>query len=453
MLRADVIPKHTDSNGWWHILPKAPPSRALEGAAQARTLVIGAGVCGIAAAFRLGELTPDDEIIVLEAERAGFGASGRNAGFMLNLHSHGPPKELNILRRNMNLWASGLSDLRRRVQEFQLDCQWSEAGRFYGSAGPDGEKHIDEIAKTLDALGLERSWLDRDAMERRTGTRFYNRGLYTPGNALVNPAALMRGCAAHFPINVTLFEETPALTIDRKPRGFTGGFPGGFTGGFPGGFLVKTPKGEVSCERVVLANGVFMGHFGVAKGRYVPMATYASLTAPLADEQLAQFGSAEEFGLLGGSEYGATIRLTQDRRLMVRNYFNHMPNAPMPGARVSGPIAKLHRQAMLARWPDMVDVPFEHSWGGIMAFTGNDGCVFGAVEPGIFAVLTNDVSPMTRGTASGRLLADYMEGVDSKLLDLQLGMAGARRLPPRPFLDIGIAYRRAKLRWAAKQEF
>jgi len=437
MLRAKVIPKHTDSNGWWHILPPAQPPKVLKTDRTARTVIIGAGVCGIATAFRLAELCPDDEIVVLEAERAGFGASGRNAGFMLNVHSHGPPKHLDILRRNMKLWASGLNDLRRRVRNFQLSCNWSEAGRFYGSAGPDGEKHIDEIAETLGQLDLECSWLDRSEMEQRIGTRFYNRGLYTPGNALVNPAALMRGCAEHFPPNVTLYEETAALNIERTSNGFT----------------VKTPDGQVRCDRVVLSNGVFMGHFGVAKGRYVPMATYASLTAPLTDDQLTQFGTAEEFGLLGGSEYGATIRLTQDRRLMVRNYFNHVPGAPAPGSKVGGPIANMHRQSMLARWPGMAEVAFEHSWGGIMAFTWNDGAVFGEVEPGIYAVLTNDVSPMTRGTASGRLLADYMEGVDSALLDLQLSMDEAKRLPPRPFLDVGIAYQRAKLRWAAKKEF
>lgn len=437
MLKANIIPKHTDSNGWWHILPPAPAPKILTGSARARTVVIGAGVCGIATAFRLGEICPNDETIVLEAERAGFGASGRNAGFMLNVHSHGPPKRLDILKRNMKLWASGLSDLRRRVREFQLPCDWSEAGRFYGSAGPDGEKHIDEIAETLGQLGLHHDWLDRDGMEKRFGTRFYNRGLFTPGNALVNPAALMRGCAQHFPNNVSLYEETPALSIERDGNGFR----------------IKTPGGQVQCDRVVLSNGVFMGHFGIAKGRYVPMATYASLTAPLSDDHLAELGTAAEFGILGGSEYGATIRLTKDKRLLVRNYFNHVPKAPPPGHRVLGPIADMHRRAMTTRWPALAGVRFEHSWGGIMAFTWNDGSIFGEVQPGIYAVLTNDVSPMTRGTASGRLLADYMEGRDSELLKLQLGMAEARRLPPRPFLDVGIAFERAKLHWAAKQEF
>lgn len=436
MKRPKTIPKHNDSNGWWHTLPKAPDAKVLKGAHSARTVVVGAGVCGIAAAHQLGNICPDDETIVLEAERAGFGASGRNAGFMLNVHSHGPPKKLDILRRNMNLWGSGLEDLRRRVREFQIDCDWSEAGRFYGAAGPDGEKHIDEICETLGQLDLPFEWLDREDMQARIGTTFYSRGLFTPGNALVNPAALMRGCAKNFPLNVTMFEETPVTNIEREGQRF----------------VVSTPQGQVRCDRIVLAAGVFMRSFGVGNGRIVPMATYASLTDPLSDTDLAQIGSGDPFGILGGSEYGATIRLTEDKRLFVRNYFDHSPGSPASATKVAG-ISKMHRQSMLSRWPGFKDLNFTHSWGGTMAFTWNDGAIFGEVEPGVFAVLTNDVSPMTRGTASGRLLVDMMEGRDSELLSVQLSLPEARRLPPRPILDLGIAYERAKLHRAAKQEF
>ena len=60
---------------------------------------------------------------------------------------------------------------------------------------------------------------------------------------------------------------------------------------------------------------------------------------------------------------------------------------------------------------------------------------------------------MTRGAAAGRLLADLMEGHDSDLLETQLSIPGASRLPPRPFLDIGIALRRGLLHMVARDEF
>lgn len=436
MPKPAVIPHHTDSNGWWEILQPSGQSQRLSGRKRVHTAVIGGGICGVSVANRLAELRPDHDICVIEAERVGYGASGRNAGFMLNLHSHGAPKNIAILRRNMRLWNTGLNSLRRKVEAWQIDCSWSDAGRFYGAAGANGTRHLSNIARTLDALGLPYTEHDRNQLETRIGTRFYSHGLHTDGSALVNPAALMRGLAKNLPANVELFEESPVTEFNRQGETFQ----------------ITTQNGEVIADRLVLAAGVFLAQFGVAKSRFVPMGTYASLTKPLEGIALDGLGTGEEFGLLGGSEYGATIRLTRDRRLFVRNYFNFVPGEPTSAARVAE-ISNLHRRAMAARWPDLAELPFEHSWGGIMAFTRNNGSVFGSFGPNLYAVLTNDVSPMTRGEAAGNMLAEYMEGIDSELLSLQLSIPGASRLPPRPFLDLGIGLRRAYLHLVARNEF
>ena len=431
-----IVPRHNDSNGWWETLPKPVPPRVLSKEIRVKTVIIGGGICGVSTANRLAELCPSDQICLIDAERIGNGASGRNAGFMLNVHSHGSPKHTQILRRNMKLWRAGLDSLRNKVETWQIQCDWSEAGRFYGAAGSDGEKHIDEIAATLDELGLDYTWFDAPQMQTQLGTSFYNRGMHTVGSALVNPAALMAGLARNLPQNVAVFEDTPVVNFDRERTGFR----------------VDTAQGAVHADRLVLAAGVFLRQFGTAKNNFVPMATYASMTAPLSDEALAHLGQGEEFGILGASEYGATIRLTRDKRLFVRNLFNFVPGAPLDKARVAQ-ISELHRQAMAKRWPALAEEPFEHSWGGIMAFTRNNGCVFGEYEPGLFAILTNDVSPMTRGEASGALLAEHMEGIDSELLSVQLSIPDAKRLPPRPFLDAGIGLRKAYLHIVAGKEF
>jgi len=429
-------PRHEDSNGWWEILEKAPVPKVLSGEFRVRTAIVGGGICGVSAANRLGELCPSDDICLIEAERIGFGASGRNAGFMLDLHSHGPPKQLDILRRNMKLWEAGLVSLRRKVEAWQIRCDWREAGRFYGAAGPDGEKHLGEIANTLDALGLDYAWQDQETLDQRIGTRFYNRGLHAPGNALVNPAALMRGLAKNLPNNVSVFEDSPVTGFDRKGEGFQ----------------IVTAQGTVFADRLVLAAGVFLKEFGIASRQFVPMATYASLTPPLDATALSAMGNGEAFGLLGSSEYGATIRLTEDRRLFVRNFFHFAPGAFAVRARVDQ-ISNMHRRAMAARWPALAGLPFDHSWGGTMAFTRNNGAVFGEYGSNLYAVLTNDVSPMTRGEAAGALLADYIEGIDSELLSIQLSIPDASRLPPRPFLDLGIGLRRRYLHLKAAREF
>jgi glycine/D-amino acid oxidase-like deaminating enzyme len=430
------LPVDHDSNGWWGILPPPVATRRLDKDIRVRTAIIGGGICGVSTANRLVELCPDDDICLIEAGHIGNGASGRNAGFLQNLHSHGVPKSTDILRRNMQLWQAGLSSLRAKVEKWQIKCDWSEAGRLYAAAGPDGLKHIAEIAATLDILEHDYAWADQNAMSTRIGTRFYARGLQVPGSVLVNPAAMMRGLARNLPANVQVYEETAVTGYERTAAGFR----------------ITTSNGTVIADRLVLAAGVFLQHFGIATGRFVPMALYASLTNPLSPAKLAELGAGQEFGLLASSENGATVRLTRDKRLFIRNWFNFNPGATASSQKVNS-IAKMHRRALAARWPALADEPFAHSWGGMMAFTRNNGAVFGEYAPGLFAVLTNDVSPMTRGETAGGLLAEHMEGQDSPLLSLQMAMPSGSRLPPRPFLDLGIELKRAHLRLVAGKEF
>ena len=82
-----------------------------------------------------------------------------------------------------------------------------------------------------------------------------------------------------------------------------------------------------------------------------------------------------------------------------------------------------------------------------------DGAVFGELAPNLYAILTNDVSPMTRGAISGRLLAELIEGHDSDLLGVMMSLPHAQRLVPRPTLDHGIAWKLNQVRRNGAKEF
>ena len=423
-------------NGWQALLDAPPPVVRLTGEKRCRTAVIGAGICGLSTARRLGELCPDDDIVLVDAARVGDGASGQNAGFLFNMHTHGLVKRHDVLERNAKLWNAGLADLRRIVSEHQIQCDWSDWGRLYGSAGPDGERHVDFLAETLDALGLPYERRDHEQMRADLGTDFYLRGLHVPGNAMVNPAAMVRGLARALPTNVSLFEETPVVALN----------------GEAAGCRLKTPEGEIVADRIVVTAGVFMRRFGIARGRYVPLALFAILTEPLSAKRRSQMKAGAEFGLLPTAANGATVRLTRDGRIFMRNISRYAPDGPPREAMAQAMSLQLE-QALAKRWPEFDDLKIAHRWGGAMAFTGNDGAIFGETAPGIFALLSNDVSPMTRGAAAGRLLAEHMEGIDSDLLAIQMSYPEASRLPPRPFLDLGVAWKLRKVRQAGAGEF
>ena len=84
-MKISVMPKDPRASGWYRILPDAPAVRRLSGKQTADWVVVGAGFTGVAAARRLGELAPDKRIVLIEAQRAGMGASGRNSGFIIDV--------------------------------------------------------------------------------------------------------------------------------------------------------------------------------------------------------------------------------------------------------------------------------------------------------------------------------------------------------------------------------
>lgn len=414
--KARKLPNDGVRNGWYETLPPPPPARTVAGTIRTNWAVIGAGACGLAFARRLGELRPDDRIAVVDAMRVGYGTSGRNAGFMLSHHSHGGVKHIEAGRRSDRLFTAGHNWLRETVQHHQIRCDWSDWGQIYVSAGPAGEAHLDAVAAGFGALGIAHSQIDRDEIETITGTRFYSRGVRLAGAALVQPAAMMRGLGATLPANVTLYEDSPVGELHSGA-----------------GFRLVSPAGEIVAEKLILANHVFAEEMGFRRHRVVPIATFASLTRPLTEEEKAQVGSEGQFGLLPASPNGSTVRFTLDGRILMRNTLWYARAKRYDDALIAK-IAGRHRDSIRNRWPVLGDVPFVATWGGIMGFTRNEGGVWGEIGKNLYAVLTTDAAPMTRGTAAGKLLAEDLCGIDSEELRIIKAVPRAALLPPDPIL-------------------
>ena len=428
--RAQKLPDDGPRNGWWEILPPPPPARTLGGTIKADWAIVGAGACGIAVARRLAELKPADSVVLVDASRVGYGASGRNAGFMLNDHAHGGmEKHLEPGRRSNRLCGAGLDYLRELVGQHQIQCDWSEWGRVYVAQGTAGEAHLADLARAFDGLGVAYRTVDRRGMEAITGTGFYSRGLRADGSTLVQPAAMMRGLGATLPANVDLREETPITEVRREAGGHR-----------VAGHRLIAPEGEIEAKTVILANGMFLEEFGYAKRRIVPIALFASLTRQLSPDEVRRVGEEGEFGLLPASPNGSTVRLTQDRRILMRNtlyYGREKTYSPEMMERV----AANHREGIRRRWPDFEDIELAGTWGGMMGFTRNEGTVFGEISPGVHAVTTTDAAPMTKGTIAGKLLAEQLSGIDSELLQLLLSAPKAAWLPPDPILRFVVDWR------------
>lgn len=423
--RVRHLPSADRDCGWIETLPPPPPARRLTGEQRADCAVLGAGFTGLATARRLAGLRPGWRVAVLEALRAGDGASGRSSGFVVDRAHFIARLPFETSRRYLELCRSGIDGLRALVQAHGIACDWDESGWLHAAAGEEGAAALPNLRAWLERLGEPFEWLDRAGLERVTGTSYYRAGIRLPGSVLVQPAALARGLAASLPPGVDLFEESPVTAIDvqdGEPR-----------------FRIEAGEGTVLADRLFLAANGATPALGFLARRVFPLFTFGSLTRPLTAAEQEALGGEREWGLLAEDPMGSTVRRTRDQRILIRNSAWYTERLSVDEA-LRLDMRNLHRVAFNARFPGLAHVEFEHTWGGILGASPNRGHSFGEIAPGLFVAAGYTGAGIAMGTAAGRLLADLSVGEGSELLEAMLALPEPDRLPPQPFFGIGARF-------------
>jgi glycine/D-amino acid oxidase-like deaminating enzyme len=225
--------------------------------------------------------------------------------------------------------------------------------------------------------------------------------------------------ADSLPANVRLHEASPVLAIDRAAP-----------------VRLRLLEGELRADNVVLAANYEAGRLGFLR-RYLTASTLSgSFTRVLGDEEFASLGSEAEWGALSLHSGGATVRLTADRRLCLRNTAEFTGGALLTEAQLAAR-QPVHRAAFDRRFPQLAHVPFEYAWSGVEGISRNGTNFFGRMGDGVYLAGGYNGSGVSRGTAFGTALAEYASGGQSALIDDCLASAPGAWIPPRPILDIG----------------
>ncbi len=416
----------TDGHGWSELLPLRKPAPALVGSRRVPWVVIGAGLTGLSAARRLALRHPDQPVLLLDARRIGQGASGRNSGFAVAVSHFGgrydPDQRLNYERVN-RINQAGLAMLSARISEGKMDCQWRNAGFYLGAVDQFAVQEAKDYSGSLQALDIAHSVLERDELSELLGSSLYKSAIHLPTGAMVQPAALVRGLAKALPANVELFEDTPVLEIS-----------GGGTIG------LITPQGRIDADKVLMATNYEAPKLGFLKRRIIGSTLSGSFTRVLTSSEKASLGSLPDWGLISLHGGGATVRLTVDGRICLRNTAEYRGGALLTDSQ-SASRQLIHRAAFENRFPKLAHVPFEYFWSGVEGISGNNTNFFGALDPGIYYAGGYNGSGVSRGTAFGCALADFACGHDTSLVRNCQGSAPAQWLPPRPVLDIGAFFK------------
>lgn len=418
------LPADDASCGWFHLSAPRQPRPSHSGDARARWVIVGAGFTGLAAARQLAHHFPDEEILLIEAQQIGFGSSGRNAGFAIDLpHDIGADDyigDVGVAKTVLKLNLAGQSSLKSLVEQHGIDCQLSAIGKYQAAVEDRGIAVLDAYRRGLDKLGQPYEVIEGERLGDHIGTRFYRKALFTPGTVLLQPAALVKGLADSLPSNVTLYENTPITDVDYGPQ-----------------TLLKHARGSITAEKLVLTNNAFGMSFGFLKGGMLPVFTYASLTRPLSGEEQKKLGGKPIWGVIPADPFGTTLRRTVDNRILVRNSFSFNPDG-RSNPKYLERFVHRHRESFRQRFPMLDGVDFEYTWGGALSLARNHQSQFGMLAPNVFGALCCNGLGVTRGTATGTLLADWLAGERGELIEFLLSADGPNRNPPEPFLSMGV---------------
>lgn len=430
MTRISSLPADDATCGWYHLSKPRTPRPAHKGRSQARWVVVGAGFTGLAAARQLATNFPHDEIILVEAQEVGYGTSGRNAGFAIDLpHDIGAEDyigDIDIAKTVLKLNLGGQQYLKDLIERYDIECQFRHCGKYQAAIEGRGIAVLDAYRRGLDKLGQPYEVVEGRDLPEHIGTDFYRKGLFTPGTALLQPSALVKGLADSLPSNVSLYEHTPITDVEYGDK-----------------VVLRHAHGSITADKLVLTTNAFGMSFGFLKGRMLPVFTYGSITRPLTEDEQARLGGKPYWGVIPADPFGTTMRRTVDNRLLIRNSFSYNPDGRSNGKYLERFVQR-HRESFARRFPMLPDVNFEYTWGGALALSRNHMGFFGKLGPNVVGALCCNGLGVTRGTVTGKLLADWLAGDKHELIEFLLNAPGPSANPPQPLVSLGL---NANLMW------
>ena len=411
-----------ETRGWVDLIPPRSPRPKLTSNLEAKWLIIGAGFTGLSCARRLAEINPNDQIILIDAREIGQNASGRNSGYAV-AHSYfsGVYKEsqLSQYQRVDRINQAGLNSLRSLVAENNIACDYKDTGIYHTAADNNSSKKCDDFIDYLEKREINHTPLSQEQLQKHLGTKWYQKGVKVENGALVQPAKLVFGLADNLPKNVVLYENTPVLkmTVDKTNK-------------------LVVPNATITAEKVIMACNYESLAYGQPKQRVLGVTLSGSITRVLTKDELKSLGNQSSWGVLSLHSGGATVRLTSDGRISIRNTAEYNNQSLLTDHQLLKR-QEIHRQAFNNRFPQLSHVSFEHCYSGVEGVSVNKTNIFNKLSKSLYFAGCYNGSGITKGTAFGMGIAEYVCQHESALVSDCLATAKANWLPPRPLLDVG----------------
>ena len=430
----------TNDNGcsWVNDLIPRTNIQSLQSNEDCEWLVIGAGYTGLSAARKLGQLYPNQKTILIDAQLAGEGASSRNSGYLVDTTLNDgftSNKELNNYKKKASIYDLGINTVKKFINEYQVDCDWNECGKYFASSNREDQKILTNFSDTLSKLGFEHNLLSNNELLKRLGTSFYNVALHTKGGVLLHPGKLVRAMIDVLPSNVSLYENSSLLNWSKQKNIISCNFKNAI----------------INTKKIIFATNGFLKSLGIKSNYNFPITLTASMTRVLIDEEFRSIGQPKEWGVLPVRPMGATIRMTKDRRILIRNTAEVHNPFKMSKKDLDKRSAN-QKIGIKKRFPQLPDDIIQSSWSGIVSRTRNSSQIFEKVDDNVFAAGCYNGSGIGVGTLFGEQIAIKASNENTKEIEVIEARNKPTWLPPQPFLNLGVKTRLIYERFKARSE-
>ena len=424
--------------GWLNQLPKRLNIKTLNKDLISDYLIIGAGYTGLSTARKLSEIDGSKKIIIIDAQLAGEGGSGRNSGYLVDTTLNDgftSNKDIEIYKNKVKIYEIGIKTVKKYIKEHQVDCDWNECGKYFASSKIEDEIKAKLFSNLLNSLNYKNKIIYKDELKDKLGTSFYNIGVYTPGGILLNPGKLIRSMVDTLPENVDLLENTQLLNWKKNNDKI----------------ICDFKNNKIETKKIIFCTNGFLSSLNIKKNYSFPITLTASMTRSLTDSEFELIGSPKEWGVLPIRPMGATIRLTKDKRILIRNTAEYRSPNSMNSKDLYNNILT-HKTGIKKRFPNLPDNLIEYSWSGIVCRSGNGSQIFEKIENNIFVAGCYNGSGIGVGTLFGEQIAIMASNQQSEEISFIETIKKPNWLPPKPFLNIGIYTRLAYERFIARSD-
>ena len=430
--------KNDNNCVWLNHLPDRSKPKVLNESIETDYLVVGAGYTGLSAARVLARIDPSKRIVIVDSQFAGEGASGRNSGYLVDTtlnDGFSSNKDLENYKIKSDIYKLGIEAVKKFIKEYQVDCDWNECGKYFASSNLEDKKILENFSGTLSKLGFDHKLLNNEELSKKLGTKFYNIALYTKGGVLLHPGKLVRSMVNALSGNVELYENSSLLNW----------FP------FKNYIFCDFKNGKVKTKKIIFATNGFLKSLGIKVNYNFPLTLTASMTRPLTDEEFGSIGKPSEWGVLPVKPMGATVRITKDKRILIRNTAEvHNPFKMSDIDLIKR--SKIQKIGIKKRFPQLPNNIIESTWSGIVSRTRNSSQIFEKITDNIFVAGCYNGSGIGVGTLFGEQIAIKASNQNTNEIETIEARNKPTWLPPDPFLSLGVRTRLIYERLRARSE-